>query len=159
VGACGALDPFGRKHWCRRAFEPRQVVHEIVERLELPGGSIAQHLIEPPLGLSREQRDPHLLGAPHVRIALGQHGDGAGYVEATDPDLKALPAQGPCDIGARGNWLDCTPTSATMPASAPSISLAMRFGRMRVFVSSHAWTSISVSSPRHRRSAQSRASP
>ena len=37
---------------------------------------------------------------------------------------------------ARGYWFDCTPTSPTMPASAPATRRAMRSGRMRVLVSS-----------------------
>ena len=56
---------------------------------------------------------------------------------------------------ARGNWFDCTPTSITMPAPAASIIAARRSGRMRVLVSSKAWMSMSTSSPRTRRSAQS----
>ena len=61
---------------------------------------------------------------------------------------------------ARGNWLDCTPTSATSPRPPRSrIRRAMRSGRTRVLVSSMASITISTSAPSTSRSAQSSASP
>src|SRR5215469_17307970 len=92
-GAGSAPDAHGGQHRHRHALERRQVVHEIVERLQLPLDRIAQHLLQPALlRLAGEEEDAHLLRAAHIRIALRQHGDGAGDMEAADPDHDpALP--------------------------------------------------------------------
>ena len=58
---------------------------------------------------------------------------GVGY-----PDTPGMPIarSGRAMSSARGVWLDCTPTSMTMPASAASTSAAIRCGRTRVLASS-----------------------
>ena len=59
-------------------------------------------------------------------------------MEPADADLDAaLRGAAAARSSARGNWFDCTPTSATMPAPAASIMRgdACR-DRMRVLVSS-----------------------
>ena len=61
---------------------------------------------------------------------------------------------------ARGNWFDCTPTSATRPwPPRARIRSAMRSGRTRVLVSSMASMTRSTSSPSTARAAQSSAKP
>ena len=91
--AGGALRAFDRHQRDRRAFDTRQVVHEIVQRLELTLGRIEQHFVEPAFRLAGEQRDAHRLGAVEIGIDAVEHGQHAGDVEAADPDLDAALAQ------------------------------------------------------------------
>ena len=56
--ADGALDVLARQERRRLADQVRQRVHVIVQRLELPVESVAQHLVEPVLlGFAGEERN------------------------------------------------------------------------------------------------------
>ena len=50
-------------------FEPGQVVHEIVDRLERVRGGVAQQRVEAPLGLAGKQRDADVERLLQVRLA------------------------------------------------------------------------------------------
>ena len=141
--ADGALRALQRHQRNRRALDVRQVVHEIVERLQRAGGRIAQHLLEPAFGLAGEQRQAHGLGAVEIGIDAVQHRQSC-RTRGSRRSPTAMPRSrsGRAISSARGNWFDCTPTSITMPAPAASISRAIRSGRMRVLVSSKAWMSM-----------------
>ncbi len=82
----------------RRALEPRQVVHEVVERSQLVAVGRAQQLVQPALGLAGEQRDAEI----HRLLQLGgevrQHRDAAADVEAADAHRDAGRAQRPRDV-------------------------------------------------------------
>ena len=110
----------------RRAFDARQIVHEIVERLELPGGGVAQHLVQPAFGFAGEERNAHRLRRDRRSASLpSSMRDHARDMKAADarPGCRAA-RSGRAMSSARGNWFDCTPTSITMPAPAASIMLA-----------------------------------
>jgi hypothetical protein len=64
------------------ALDPRQVVHVVVDRLQRAGVGVAQHLLETPFHLAREERDAHRLGAVEIRIDAVEHRDHAGDMEA-----------------------------------------------------------------------------
>ena len=81
---------------------PGQVVHEIVERLEGARDGIAQHLVEPALGLAGEQRDAERLRAVEIGIDAVEHADRAGDMEAADADRDAARAQRRGDIERAG---------------------------------------------------------
>ena len=74
-----------RQYRRRLAFERRQIVHEIVERLQRAVAGVAQHLVEPTLlGLAGKERDAERLRRAHFRRHLGQHRDRARDVKAAD---------------------------------------------------------------------------
>ena len=56
-------------------------------------GRVRQHLVEPTLGLAREEGDAERLRLLHVGRHVGKHGEAARYVEAADDDVDAGPAQ------------------------------------------------------------------
>src|SRR5947209_11262476 len=77
VSASGTHDSLGWQKRHRSAFHVRQIVHEIVERLERFVEGVNQHLFETTFGLARKERDAHLCGACNVRVALLQHSNRA----------------------------------------------------------------------------------
>ena len=92
-----------RQHRRRHALEVRQIVHEVVERLRAAIDGVAQHLLQAAfLRLAGEEEDAHLLGPAHIRIALGQHGDGAGDMKAPDAHHDAPLPQRPGDVEGAG---------------------------------------------------------
>jgi hypothetical protein len=82
----------------RRALDRRQVVHEIVERLERAGVCVTQHLAEPAFGLAGEDRDAERLRVLQRLVVAVEHGDHTRHVETADADLDALRAQRPRQI-------------------------------------------------------------
>src|SRR5262249_47453556 len=102
VRARRAFHPYRRQQRGGGALDARQVVHEVVERLEAPGGGGGQALREAPPGPAGERANAHLFGASHVGVAFGEHRDGAGDVEAADADLNAALAQWPRDVEGAG---------------------------------------------------------
>ena len=108
----GALDGRRRQHRHRRAFDARQIVHEIVERLAARRAQASGALVEPPLGFAREQRDAEACACFR---SSGISGSIARQPETWKPPIATwTPAarNGAGDVTARGNWFDCTPTSA-----------------------------------------------
>ncbi len=92
----------GREEGDRRALDPRQVIHVVVQRFEPPGMSGPQQVLEPPLGLAREQRDAEIHRVAHLRRDRRQHRQAAAHVEAADAHRDARRAQGAREIhGAR----------------------------------------------------------
>ena len=53
----------------RRPLKCGQVIREVIEGFELPGSGILQDLLQPTLGLAREQRYTDCLGA--LKIGVG----------------------------------------------------------------------------------------
>ena len=84
-----ALDARGRQDRHRRAFDPRQVGHEIIERPQAAREGVAQHDLQPALRLAREQRDADRLRLFQIVGQVGQHRDAARDMEAADGDLGA----------------------------------------------------------------------
>src|SRR5262249_32661138 len=70
-----ALDLLARNDRQRLVFQMRQVVHHIVERLQLAFDRILQHAFEPALGLAREHGDAEIHDRLHAGLALRQHRD------------------------------------------------------------------------------------
>ena len=70
----------------RRAAEPRQVLHEVVDGCELARGRVTQHRVQPPLGFAREYGDTHVPAGVEIdRVAI-QHRQAPRHVEAADGD-------------------------------------------------------------------------
>jgi hypothetical protein len=77
-------------------------LHEIVYRLKamLVGG--AENLLQPPLGLTREQRNPKGQRLLKFGGQLRKHRKASAHMEAANCDLDSRRAQLTCDIdGAR----------------------------------------------------------
>jgi hypothetical protein len=96
--AGGALNALHRQDRHRCDFEARQIVHVIVERLQRAVPRVAQHLIEPPLGLAGEERDAQRLCLAQLGRHVGQHRQRARDMEAADADLHAALAQPARDV-------------------------------------------------------------
>jgi hypothetical protein len=94
----GALRPIDPQQRNRRALDPRQVVHVIIERLERAGVGIAQHQLEPAFRLACDQRQAYRPGAVEIGVDAAEHRQHAGDVEAADADLDAALAQRPRQI-------------------------------------------------------------
>ena len=95
VGAEGAPHHVVRQMRDRHPLDARQVGHEIVDRLQLPGERVAQDLVEPAfLGLAGEDEGAEVERLLHVRLDPRQHGKRAGDVEAADADRDAFLAEG-----------------------------------------------------------------
>ncbi len=77
----------------RGALDRRQVIHIVIEWLELSRTSVAQHVIQPTFGFAGKQRDTHRARSVEIAIDAIKHAQHAGHVEAADADLKALIAQ------------------------------------------------------------------
>ena len=100
--AGGAYHLVGGQEWNRRAFDRRQIVHEIVERLEVVRESVAQHHFHAPLGLAGEQRAAHGACLVQMCVLAAQHAEHARDVKAADGDLDAARAQRPRDVQRPG---------------------------------------------------------
>ena len=86
----------------RRALHARQVLHEIVDRCELARGRVAQHHVEPALGLAGKHGDAHVPAGVEIDRAPVQHRQAARDVEAAHGDRDAGLAERPRDVeGAR----------------------------------------------------------
>jgi hypothetical protein len=69
----------------RLAFQPGQIVHEVVHGGELARVGVLQNPVEPAgFGFAAEERDAHGLGFPHLRRHFGQHRGAARHMEAAD---------------------------------------------------------------------------
>ncbi len=79
-------------------LQPGQIVHEIVDRLQLSGERVGEHPVEPSLGLAGEQRDPHVARRGDVGRQFRQHRQAARHVKSADRDLHAGRAKLPRDI-------------------------------------------------------------
>ena len=85
-----------RRRQMRRggAFEARQIVHVVVERLHRAVHRVAQHEVEPAfLGLAGEDRDAHIHGFLDLGRHHRQHRQAARHVEATDRHRQASQLQ------------------------------------------------------------------
>jgi hypothetical protein len=97
-----AMNHLGRQDRDGRVLEPRQIVHVIVEWLEIPGMGVPEHLVHAAFRLAGEDRDAEILGLPDLRRNLRQHGQAAADMEAADAHLDVGGAQAPGNIqGAR----------------------------------------------------------
>ncbi len=140
---------------------PGQIVHEVVERLELVAIGGPQQVFQPPLGLAGEQGDAQVDRLVQLRRQVRQHRDAAADVEAADADRDARGAQRPRDIDGARKLVGLHADQADQPATAagPDLRGSASLGRMRVLVSSQTVIRISTSSPSTLRCAQSSARP
>ena len=88
---------------CGHVRDARQIVHEVVDRLETACGGIPQHNVEPALlGLSCVEEAAHIERALHVWLNAGEHCQRAGDVEPANADRDVLlPKPGGDVEGAR----------------------------------------------------------
>ena len=161
-GPAGALDAARPAGSGSARFERRQVVHVIVERLQLAGVGVAQHASSRPSASPANRLTPSACASLQVGRNLRQHGEAARDMEAADGDLTPCGAQAAARCrSARGNWLDCTPTRQTSPRPPLARSTsAICSGRTRVLVSSIGEdVDVDVGPEHAARRAQSAASP
>ena len=97
----------------RRALDARQIVHEIVERLERARGGVAQHLSSRPSASPANSERPIAFARSRSASTPSSMRQHAGDVEAADADLDAARAQRPRDDRARAE----TGSTARRPAS------------------------------------------
>ena len=102
VGAGGALDELARQEGDGRAANARQVVHVIVERLELALGGVAQNGVEPAFRLAGKQGDSQIAGELKVNGGSVQHRQAAGNVEPAHRDRNVRRADRSRDIERAG---------------------------------------------------------
>jgi hypothetical protein len=102
VEACVVADraphEFMRQERPRRPVDARQVFHVVVDRLQAPGRSVADEIVEPVLRLAGKQRDTHLAGEIEVDRAPIEHREAAGNVEPADRHPDARGTEWPRDI-------------------------------------------------------------
>ena len=91
-------DLFARQVGGCRSVEARQVVEEIVDRLQRSRGGVGEHVGEAPLRLPGEQGDSEVERLFQRIRRLGQHGEATRDVEAADADRNARRAQGTRDV-------------------------------------------------------------
>ena len=136
----------------RRAFDARQVVHVVVERLQRAVPGVEQDRRRAGLPRPRRRRSrcpcPWPPGSRAARPAASTGSPAAWKppIATGRPALRKWRARST----ARGNWLDCTPTrqiSALPPLRL--MSAMMRSGRTRVLVSSNGLMTMSTSGPKH----------
>ena len=95
----------------------RQIVHEVVERLQLVAIRGAQQIVESPLRLAREQGDAEIHRFLQLRRHLRQHRDAAADMEAADADRDARCAQRPGDIHRARKLIGLHADQANQPAA------------------------------------------
>ncbi len=146
-GAGGALARVAPQQRHRRAFDPRQVVHVIIERLERAGGGVAQTPVEPPFGFAGEQATAPCRGrVPNIGLAsppsIDRH---AGDMKPADAHRDA----GGRAMGGRYRARAGTGSIALRPehhhaeaAASRNLAPVIALGWMRVLVSSIGVTSI-----------------
>ena len=94
IVAGGALEMLARQDRRGLAFERRQMVHVIVERLQFAIPGVEQNLVEPALlGFPREQRDAERLRVCQFGRHFRQHREAAGDMESADANLEARGAK------------------------------------------------------------------
>ena len=104
--ADGALDEVDRQERRRgNLADVRQMLHVVVERLELAARGIQYDFIEAFLGFARVDRNPEVLRFLDVGRRLFQHGEAARDVEAADHDLHAGSAQRASDVDRAGKFV------------------------------------------------------
>ena len=64
-----------------------QVLHEVVERCEPARGGVAQHHVEPALGLARKHGNAHVPASIEIDRVPVQHRQTPRYVETTHGNL------------------------------------------------------------------------
>jgi hypothetical protein len=85
-----------------RPLQTRQVLHEVVHRCEPTLGRIAQHHVEPALGLTREHGDAHVPTSVEIDRPSLEHRQASRHVEASDGDGNPSLPERSCDVeGAR----------------------------------------------------------
>jgi len=84
-----ALDKLQRQKGDRLAVEGRQIVHEVVDRLEPIVRRRLQQLAEPLFCFTGEQRYPQRDSLLKLRSELRQHRQASAHVETTDGDLNS----------------------------------------------------------------------
>ena len=102
VGAGGALDELKRQERNGRPADPRQIVHVVVERLELALGRVAQNGVEPAFRLAGKQGNPHVAGKLKVDGRAVEHRQAAGHVEAAHRHRNVRRPDRPRDIERAG---------------------------------------------------------
>ena len=145
----------------RLAFERRQIVHEIIERLQRAVAGVPQHLVEPALlGLAGEKRD-----AERLRLrAFPAASRAASRSSPTRETRRCIPAIRRPETAAPDRRRAETGSTARRPSRsarrrpARRIARMMRSGRTRWLVSSKVWRRIAVSGPSTRRRLASSAS-
>ena len=85
----GPLQELLRQDRRRRAFQRRQIVEVVVERLQRAAGGIAQQSVAAAFEFAGIQRDAEIERLLHVGLNAGQHRQTARDVEAADRDRHA----------------------------------------------------------------------
>src|SRR5262249_3270767 len=83
------LDARSRENWKGGAGDGREIIHVVVNRLEITLKCIAQHLIEASFGFACEERDAEIERFLEFGRQIGKHRETAGDVESSETDLDA----------------------------------------------------------------------
>jgi len=121
----GAHDVLVGQDRRRLAFERGQMVHVVVERLELAVPRVAQHDVEPSLlRLACEERDSERLRLFQLRRQLGQHCEAPRDVEAADADRNPFGAELPGDVEGARVLVRLHPDDADQDLPAAALEIA-----------------------------------
>ncbi len=93
-----ALHGVAREIGRRCQFDRRQVVHEIVDRLERAGRRVLEHLVDAAFGLAREQAAAEVERDLQIGLGARQHRQQPGDMKAADHNRNARRPQRPRDI-------------------------------------------------------------
>ena len=67
------MDTFRRKERRRHTFDIRQIVHVIIDRLQVAGVGVDQHFTQSAFGFAREKRDAEVQGLLNIRVTIFEH--------------------------------------------------------------------------------------
>src|SRR6516164_2055280 len=82
----------------RRALNPGQVFHEIVQRGKPAIGGISQHRVEPVFGFAGKHGDAHVAASIEIDRTAIQHRQASRHMEAAHGDLDSGVAERSCNI-------------------------------------------------------------
>src|SRR5262245_27319075 len=108
----------------RLTFQAREVVHEIVQQLELAAIRRAEELIEPSLGLSGKERDTEFHRFLQLGRDLWQHRQAATDVKPADGDWKSRGTERPRNVYCARKLIALHANQGDQPASARCAHLA-----------------------------------
>ena len=107
------------------AVERRQLVHVIVERLQLAVPGVEQHFVKSVLlGFAGEHRNAERLRLDDLRGKLGQHGEAPGDMEAAETDLIAGRSKLTRDIHSARKLVRLNPDDADQRPAAPALEIS-----------------------------------
>ncbi len=125
IGAGGALDMLARQDGRGLAVQRRQLVHEIIERLQRIVPRVDEHLVKPVLlGFAGEQRNAERLRLLELRRRLGQHRDAARDMKSADRHRQAGGAELARQIHRAGILIRLHPDDADQRPAAHALEVA-----------------------------------